>query len=94
MMKIIKVFVDELPDCCLECDFGHTESYDENDDNFTFTYYELCIATNKKNYNRDTHPDWCPLVKYCEICEGAGVIFNDYRGVFILCPECQKESEE
>ena len=60
-MKVVKVIVDELPEDCLECDFGCTESYDENGDNYNFVYYELCIAVNRKNYNRGNRPDWCPL---------------------------------
>lgn len=97
-MNILRVIVDEMPEGCLECLFYCTL-------NKRGEMYHVCNALNTNDNSRwrtgkewkwdkpaVTRPDWCPLEKYCEICDGVGFVLHATQGT-MPCPECNQESE-
>ena len=94
-MKVLKVIVDEMPEGCKRCRFAHDRGklLRENESLTGNSHY--CEITRKELYWDDwmnRHPE-CPLEKYCQICEGVGLVHHASNGI-IPCTECNKESED
>ena len=90
MFKIDRVVIrGEKSKSCNECPYS---IYDAESDGYIC--YAMVVGE-QDNLITDTHtrPDWCPLEKYCEICDGVGFVLHATQGT-MPCPECNQESEE
>ena len=85
----------EMPEGCEDCD-RHEGVYVSCWDGAKPTMYavDCSVANITHDWEVDyaSRPNRCPLVKYCEICDGVGFVLHASKGT-IPCPECSKESE-
>ena len=87
-MPILKVITDEeLPEVCGSCYHIIVRPKGRK------VFWECYFVDGNIESREMPRPNWCPLEKYCEICEGYGVVVHASKGI-IPCPECQKESED
>ena len=89
-MNVIKIVVDELPECCGKCKFVKDNYY------YSLSLNPTCTVS-KGDYvidNPDTRPPWCPLVVE-ECCEWKLVVTKyPYESVTewdedMVCQSCR-----
>ena len=87
-MEIIKVIVKGMPEYCQSCTYHKGVNY-----SFVVNLCQLIDRTiGNEELFTSARPNWCPLEKYCEICDGVGFVLHATKGT-MPCPECNQESE-